>query len=305
MRIAILGATSQIAKDTILSLGRGARHELALFARRPEAVSAWLAQSGLSGRHAVAGFDAFTHDRKFEALLNFVGVGNPAATAAMGASILDITTLYDDLALGYVQKHPHCRYVFLSSGAAYGANFDQPVDELSEARVPINALKAQDWYSVAKMYAECRHRARAGLPIVDLRVFNYFSHTQDLSARFLITDIVRAIQSKETLLTNRLNIMRDFIGPADFNDLVERVLHAAACNDVFDCYTQAPLDKFTLLESMRERFGLRYTVDEVTVPNATGAKPNYYSRNRRAERLGYQPAKTSLQTVLDETALCL
>jgi hypothetical protein len=43
------------------------------------------------------------------------------------------------------------------------------------------------------MHAEAKHRALFNFSIVDVRVFNYFSHTQDMNARFLITDIVRAI----------------------------------------------------------------------------------------------------------------
>ena len=193
MRIAILGATSQIAKDLVLSFSAQSNHELALFARRPEAVKQWLTGVGLSGRYTVADFAVFGADRNFDAILNFVGVGNPAQAAAMGASIFDVTLQYDERALAYVRQHPDCRYLFLSSGAAYGSTFDEPADENTKAVVAINHLQPQDWYAVAKLHAECRHRSLKHLPIVDIRVFNYFSHTQDISARFLITDILRAI----------------------------------------------------------------------------------------------------------------
>jgi nucleoside-diphosphate-sugar epimerase len=305
MRIAILGATSQIARDTVTSLLAHSDYRMALFARRADAVQQWTQTKDAAGRVEVAEFAALRDDDRFDAVLNFVGVGNPAKTVAMGASILDVTTQYDDLALGYVQRHPGCKYIFLSSGAAYGAHFDEPANAGTEARVPINALAGQDWYSVAKMYAEVRHRARPDLPIVDLRVFNYFSHTQDLSARFLITDLVRAVKSGETLKTSPLNIVRDFIGPDDFHSLVRLVLEGPPRNDVFDCYTKEPVDKMTLLQKMRERFGLSYEVEQVALVNGTGVKPNYYSLNRRAESIGYLPSKTSLQTVLDEAARCI
>ena len=38
MQVAILGATSQIAKDLIVAFSKQDSHELILFARRPEAV---------------------------------------------------------------------------------------------------------------------------------------------------------------------------------------------------------------------------------------------------------------------------
>lgn len=306
MRIAILGATSQIAKDLVLSFSLKTSHELFLFARRPKLVMQWLTPVGLSERCSVADYANFGAMDALDAIVNFVGSGNPAQTMAMGSSILDVTLAYDDIALAYLDSHPDCRYVFLSSGAAYGASFNEPVNGLSSATVSINNLQPQDWYAVAKLYAECRHRALTHLPIVDIRVFNYFSHTQDISARFFITDLLRAIMSDETLITSPDNIVRDYIGPADFYQLISQILTAPAINEVVDCYTQAPVDKMTLLASMKEHFGLRFEVTNSPAGvNATGVKMNYFSGNRRAENFGYAPSKNSLQTVLDEVFLAL
>ena len=149
MQIGILGATSQIAKDLVLSFATQSTHELALYARRPEAVANWLASVALTGRYIAADFAAFDTDAHFDAVLNFVGVGNPAQATAMGASIFDLTLRYDELALSYVRQHPACRYIFLSSGAAYGASFDAPVDANTRSVVAINNLQPQDWYAVA------------------------------------------------------------------------------------------------------------------------------------------------------------
>ena len=301
MRLAILGATSQIAKDLVLSFSAQSNHELALFARRQEIVSQWLAGVGLSGRYVVADFTAFSADQHFDAILNFVGVGDPAQAAMMGASIFDVTLEYDEIALDYVRQHPQCRYIFLSSGAAYGSSFDAPVDENTKAMVAINNLQPQDWYAVAKLHAECRHRSLAHLPIVDIRVFNYFSHTQDISARFLITDIVRAIRDKTVLKTSSAYIVRDFVHPADFYNLVGTLLASPASNVAVDCYSKAPIDKPTLLAAMREQFGLRYEITAASAGvNATGRKPYYYSLNTRAADFGYAPSLTSLEGILLE-----
>ena len=86
MRIAILGATSQIAKDLVLSLSRQSTHDLVLYARRTEVVAQWLTSVGLSGRYRVTDFKSFGSGEIFDAIINFVGSGNPAQTAAMGAS---------------------------------------------------------------------------------------------------------------------------------------------------------------------------------------------------------------------------
>ena len=303
MRIAILGATSQIAKDLVLSFCAQSSHKLVLYARRPQAATQWLASVDLLHRYPVYDFDAFGANEHFDAIFNFVGVGNPAQAAAMGASIFDVTLKYDEMALAYVRQDPECRYIFLSSGAAYGSSFDAPVDATSKATVPINNLQSQDWYGVAKLHAECRHRSFAHLPIVDIRVFNYFSHTQDMLARFLITDILRAIRDKTVLKTSADYIVRDFIHPSDFCNLVNSILAAPAANAVVDAYSKAPIDKPTLLAAMQERFGLQYEIVQTGAGvNATGGKPHYYSLNTRAVGFGYLPSLTSLQGVLEETS---
>jgi nucleoside-diphosphate-sugar epimerase len=306
MRIAILGATSQIAKDLVQSFAANSSHDLVLYARRPEAVTQWLADVGLVGRYAVVDFTAFSADEHFDVLLNFVGVGNPAQAAAMGASIFDVTLKYDEMALDYVRQHPQCRYIFLSSGAAYGSSFDEPVDENTKAVIAINNLQPQDWYAVAKLHAECRHRSLPHLPIVDVRVFNYFSHTQDMDARFLITDILRAIRDKIVLKTSPENIVRDYLHPSDFYQLVSVILFSSATNTAVDCYSLAAISKLNLLAEMQEKFGLRYEVtDENAGVNATGGKPHYYSLNTRASDFGYFPKLTSLEGLLIECEVAI
>lgn len=301
MRIAILGATSQIAKDLVLSFCAHSSHKLVLYARRPEVVTQWLTRVGLVEQCTVADFSAFSTDEHFDAILNFVGVGNPAQAAAMGASIFDITLEYDEMALAYVRQHPACRYVFLSSGAAYGANFEVPADARTKAVIDINHLQPQDWYAVAKLHAECRHRSLAPLPIVDLRVFNYFSHTQDMQARFLITDIIRALQAGEVFITTPSNIVRDFIDPDHFHQLITLILAAPHMNAALDCYTKAPVEKMTLLSALKETYGLAFQItDSPADVNATGYKRNYFSANHRAEQLGYKPTSTSLEIILQE-----
>lgn len=306
MRLAILGATSQIAKDLVLSFSAQGDHQLVLYARRREVVSQWLASVGLVGRYVVSDFAAFSAEEHFDAILNFVGVGNPAQAAAMGSSIFDVTLKYDEMALDYVRQHPNCRYIFLSSGAAYGSIFDEPVNENTKAVIGINNLQPQDWYGVAKLYAECRHRALPHLPIIDVRVFNYFSHTQDMDARFLITDILRAIRDKTVLKTSPNYIVRDYLHPSDFYSLVSVLITSPENNTVVDCYTCAPISKQNLLAAMLEKFGLQYEVTEGKVGvNATGGKPHYYSLNTRAADFGYFPKLTSLEGLLIECEIVI
>ena len=301
MKIAILGATSQIARDLIVSFSATEKKHLHLFARRPDEVTKWLASVGLSGRYPVDDFAEFAQ-QGFDAVINFVGVGNPVQAVAMGNTIFDVTLRFDELVLDYLKTHPACRYLFLSSGAAYGSSFNEPANRDTVATVAINNLAPHEWYGVAKLHAECRHRAHPELSIIDIRVFNYFSRTQGIDARFLITDILRAIRDKTVLKTSPDYIVRDFLHPSDFYGLVSALLTAPPANAAVDCYSHAPIDKPTLLAAMQEKFGLQYEITgNAAGVNATGSKPHYYSRNRRAGDFGYQPGLTSIDGVLQES----
>lgn len=298
MRVAVLGATSQIARDLIVRLAEEG-HDLCLFARDPARVAAWL-QPAWRARCEVAGYASFPACDRVDAIVNCVGIGDPAKAAAMGASILEVTRTYDELALAYLQRFPDCRYVFLSSGAAYGTVFEQPVDERTSARFPLNALGPEHWYGLAKLHAELGHRARGALPIVDLRIFSYFSRTQDMGARFFLSDALRALLHGEVLRTSPAPMVRDFVHPADLFSLLKAVLDAPPRNDAADVYSRSPVDKPALLGAMRDEFGLRFEVAGTAGVNATGDKPRYYSLNRRAALWGYDPAFSSLEGVLHE-----
>ncbi|RFP08071.1 MULTISPECIES: NAD(P)-dependent oxidoreductase [unclassified Duganella] len=301
-RVAILGASSQIAKDLILSFAREGNTEVLLYVRDTAAAQRWLATNQLDFPVAAyAGYGQAPHD----AVLNFVGVGDPQRAAQMGGAIFGVTQEFDDLALRELQRHPERRYIFLSSGAAYNSGFEQPAGPHTKAVININALKPQDYYAVAKLHAECKHRALPDLHITDLRVFNYFSRTQDLGARFFITDLLRAVRDDTVLQTSAGSMVRDYLHPQDFHQLVSCVLRAPAGNRAIDCYSAAPVEKLELLAAMAQRFGLRYEVGAASVVNATGAKPHYYSLNRQAAELGYHPAYSSIDGISAESAIIL
>lgn len=300
MKIAILGATSQIAKDLIVSFSMAEDMHLHLFARRPNEVKNWLVSTGLTDHYQVDEFVEFANN-SFDTVINFVGVGNPAQAIAMGNAIFDITLRFDELVLNYLQTHTSCRYLFLSSGAVYGSSFQEPVTLDTPARVSVNNLLPHEWYGVAKLHAECRHRALSEMSIYDIRVFNYFSRTQDISARFLISDILRSIRDKTVLKTTPDYIVRDFLHPSDFYSLVRTLLAAPATNVAVDCYSLAPIDKQTLLTTMKEKFGLKYEITASTAAvNATGSKSHYYSLNKRAADFGYLPSLTSQDGITRE-----
>ena len=308
MRIAFLGATSQISRDLIQSFNsKSTDDELFLFARNIDNLNLWLKNNNLDGRYSAYKIEEFSNQFRFDVVINFIGVGNPAEAAAMGASIIDTTYKFDQMVLQSLQNSANkCKYIYLSSGAAYGSDFSSPVNAQSVAQVPINNLSPQDWYGISKLYAESRHRSLSQIPIVDIRIFNYFSHTQNIDARFMITDIIRSICNNSLLKTSANPAVRDYITPPDFFQLIMKVINYSFINDVLDCYSRAPIEKKLLLKEMQAHFGLKYAVQETSeIINATGIKPYYYSENKRAERYGYYPEYSSLDGLLSEIKIYL
>ena len=307
MKIAILGASSQIAKDLIIQFSKDKKFSLYLFSRHPEEIRAWLETKEISQSYFCENYSNFLeYVYEFDGLINFVGSGDPARTLAMGKDILDITKYYDDLAIAYIKKHPNCRYIFISSGAVFGSSFETPVDEHSQAFITVNNLQSQDWYGIAKLYAECVHRALVDLPIVDIRVFNYFSHSQNINSRYLITEILKSIKKNVVFHTTLENITRDFLHPDDFFRLIRGILKSPPVNDVVDCFTREPINKFRLLEFFKSEYGLNYEFGKADiVVNSTGNKSNYYSLSKAAKKFGYEPCYSSFEGVAIEAAKIL
>jgi nucleoside-diphosphate-sugar epimerase len=282
--LAILGATSRMARDFI-PLFRD-KADLHLFARNGEA-------------RPYAEFPGGAYD----AVINFVGVGDPTRIREMGPDILFVTRQYDEMALDYQTRHRDTRYIFLSSGAAYGGDFLAPAHDGGETPITVNEQK--HFYGAAKQEAEARHRALPGKAIFDLRVFNYVSRKMDLPARFLLADMVRCIRNGDVFLTADRPMTRDFLHPADFAQLVECCIGAEG-NLALDCYTQMPITKHQLLALMALHFGMRYEITAApATANITGEKPHYYSQSRRAAALGYTPAYSSQSAITAEVGAIL
>ena len=301
MKIAILGATSQIAQDLILSFSKNQDYIFSLFSRNVELLEKWINSENLSDKYQIQEYSEFGDNQKYDVIINFVGVGDPAKAQKMGSDIFKITEQYDDMSLDYLKKYNKTKYIFLSSGAVYGGNYQEPIDKDTVATIDINNLKPTDWYTLAKLYAEAKHGSLPNLSIVNVRVFNYFSHTQDMNARFIITDILRAIKNKEIFKTSADNIVRDFITPPDFYNLVQAIIDFKHTNIALDCYTKSPVLKFDLLSKLEDKFALKYTVDPLAdIINSTGIKANYYSTNAIAGDIGYVPKFTSLEGIVQE-----
>ena len=89
MKIAILGATSQIAKDLIFSFNANTDYELTLFSRNKKKLQKDL--SGISSHHRMEAYENFGPQNRYDVIINFIGIGSPLKAREMGCSVLEVT----------------------------------------------------------------------------------------------------------------------------------------------------------------------------------------------------------------------
>jgi len=84
--------------------------------------------------------------------------------------------------------------------------------------------------------------------------------------------------------------------------LVINTVDKKIINDIFDCYSLKPVNKFEILDFFVAEYGLKYMVrDDIKTSAITGTKDNYYSLNRKAKDIGYNPQFTSMDSIVQES----
>ena len=304
-RIAILGATGHIAKSLIDKLCRADRYELVLFYRSSDRMNAFLKMIPYNNMISAKKYNEFSQT-ECEVIINCIGISNPAKLKNAGVIIFRLTEKYDNMILDYIEEHPEAIYINFSSGAVYGTKFNMPVNESTCNELDINHIVPSDFYSIAKLNAEAKHRAMADLNIVDLRVFGYFSRFIDLNAQYFMSEIISCVKDGKNLVTEKGDVVRDYIHPSDLVSLIEKCIAVKSINDAFDVYGLKPVTKFEILDYFTKQYGLKYSIkDDIQISAATGTKDRYYSSYKKAEELGYSPQFTSMDSIIEETKLIL
>lgn len=303
-KIAILGATGHIAKSLIDGFCRADKYELFLFARSLDRFGKFL-KSIPHNNVSPKMFSEFNH-AEYDVIVNCVGIGDPGKLKSAGSSIFRLTETFDNMILDYLGSHLEALYINFSSGATYGTDFSMPVDESSCTQLDINNITPMDFYGIAKINSEAKHRSLTDMNIVDLRVFGYFSRFINLETQYFMSEVISCVKHDKDFETGTENIIRDYVHPQDLMSLIEKCIAKQSLNDVFDVYSLKPARKFEILDYFSKQYGLKYTVkDNINIPTATGTKNHYYSNNKKAEKIGYLPQFTSLDSIIEETKAIL
>lgn len=286
-RIAILGATSHIAKGLILNFLQNKKNSLFLFARKPIDVRCFLKANGREVLPQISAFVEFNRNR-YDIIINCVGLGTPDKVRRSNGEIFNLTERFDNLILTYLNKYPETCYINLSSGAVYSVACDD--------------IRPEYYYGIAKLYQEAKHRSLSKLNIVDIRIFSYFSRFIDLNSGFFLTEVIKCIKTKTIFETDSSDFIRDYLSPHDFFNLVCLIIKKRPYNFGIDAYSAAPVSKFKLLEFLTKKYALKCKIkDSLKLDSPTGKKSAYFSRSRKAfTLLGYKPKDSSLKTITTE-----
>jgi len=303
LNIAILGASGYIGKSILLEFLKSEKNNnLHLFSRDVTKLTTILEtlfpNFGTTNIKCsqLSDFDTFSYD----VIINVTGVGDTRLLREDPANIFYITESIDSLIVEHLKKYPETIYINLSSGAVYGDNFHAPISEETKATFSINKFKVSEYYSIAKLHAEAKHRSLSNFKIIDLRVFAFFSRFVDTQAEFLMSEIVDCLLSGKVFKTNDVDIVRDYISPVDLFQLIECVIQKPE-NCALDVYSKSPVHKFELLSELQKTFDLKY---EITNDQIRGgdkfSKRIYYSTHHVASQIGYAPRHTSTQGICNE-----
>jgi len=310
MNIAIMGATSHIAKGLISSFLDRGRDHLRLFSRSPENIRRFLAEAGAGaeGKDAFticSGYDGFLSS-SYDLIINCIGVESRNKHNCDFTRYFSVTEEFDNLVIGYLKNNRDALYISLSSGAVYGKGFAVPAADGSVNGISVNHIVPEDYYGIVRINAEAKHRAHSDLRIIDLRIFSYFSRYINLSDGYFITDVIQAVMENKTLVTDNNNIVRDYLHMEDLFTMIGKCADAGRINGVIDVSSLKPVSKQEILDWFASAHALRYETRSCAAnASATGAKSNYFSTCGQAARIGFSPRYSSMDTIKLETELIL
>ena len=294
--IAILGCTGHVGKNLIFNFKKEKKFDLFLFSRDEQKIKKIITNFNLKDHFTIKNYEQF-NESKYDAIINCIGLSDPAKIIEVNNSILEITEKYDNMILDYLKKYPLVNYVNFSSGAVYGVNFISPANDSSRIEIPNYKISP---YTLSKIKSEIKHRKLKNFNIIDVRLFSFFSRFMDINTKFLISEVVSSIKYNKKFVTNKIDIYRDYINPKDLFNFLKICINLNS-NCALDTYSKQPISKFSLLNYLEKHYNLKYEIQENYITKSpTGNKKNYFSESRTATKFGFIPKFTSIETISQE-----
>ena len=299
-KTAIIGATSHIAKSLIFFFNKEDSIELHCYARDFEALSIFLKQ--IKSKNAIINSFSEFNDDNIDVIINCVGISYIIKPQPIIENVFELTEKFDLIILTYIKNHPTTKYINFSSGAVYGTSFKQAATISTKTSIEVNNILPEDYYRIAKLNSEAKHRSLSSNNIIDLRIFGYYSRFIDLTKNYLMTEILLSIKENRTLKTSPSNIIRDYIHPHDLYNLVKACFEGKKNNFAMDVKSVKPISKMEILNFFALNYKLKFDIiDNYDGHSSTGEKLNYYSENKNTGALNFKPMYSSIDSISMET----
>lgn len=295
LKVAVLGATGYIGRSLVHSLSIASVDVTPVSRDISKAVSVF-SEYNIVSPSAPINYDTFLN-KGFDVVVNVAGMGSPSKLKDNPEAVLYITEEMDRLLFNYLNLHQEAQVFNISSGVVYGFSSGKIITKDSLAVFSPNNISSVNFYSLAKLTSEAKHRAKPGFNIIDLRVYSFFSQFVDSKDKFLMSEIVDSLENNMELETNGEDIVRDFCNADQLIDIMNFLLEHGKRNDVFDVISKQPITKFELLDLLCKTRGLKYIITNGDKSSVTGVKNTYCSDGERLKELGYKPTLDSLSII--------
>ena len=295
-KIAILGASGHIAKSLTYAFKDEPTFYLHLFTHSYDKTKLFAENIKLQN----AQINTYRHFNNFHfsSIINCTGIGDPDRLRDYPEEVFFVSEEIELLISNYLKIHRHTTYINISSGAVYGTKFLKEVDDNTITEIAINNLSNADFYGIAKINSEAKHRSMQKLNIIDLRIFGFFSQFIELNRSYLLSEIINCLKSNKTFITSESNIIRDYIHPIDFANLVKKCMMLDNINMAIDVYSKNPISKFEMLQYFKSMYNLNYEIKTgISNASVTGNKDYYFSKSRKVNEIGFKPQYTSLECI--------
>ena len=141
LKIAILGASGHIGRNFMFYFSKKESNELFLFTRDEKNLKNTIKEFSFDIPFFVKNYSEF-EKLKYDLIINCIGISDPETINSNKIPNLQITEYYDNKILEYLKKNTSTFYIFISSGAAYGKEFLNPVNDSTFTYFDINNLKS-------------------------------------------------------------------------------------------------------------------------------------------------------------------
>jgi len=299
LNVAVLGAGGHLGRSMCNCITEMTDWQTFAFTRNPAALGKAFSEVKRRASINIHDIDQF-QGGAFDIVLNCVGLGDAGLIADAGAGLMQLTEEFDDIILKYLAANPQSLYVSFSSGAIYGTDLPHPIEPGQRAIIDLASASKAIGYTVAKLNSEVKHRLNSASNIVDIRLYGFFSRFQPKQGQYLMSDVIASLSEGTVLTTQPDDMMRDYIHPDDLLRMIACCFQTRPLNTAIDAYSCAPTGKFELLDHLKAEFGLNYKTLKPKDDTESGGRPNYYSLDRSADKIGYEPRFSSIAGVANE-----